>query len=314
MYMSKPFITYEEQVKKLVSEKNLIIKDWDYAIDSLKNFSYYALIGGYKHPFIDIHTRKYINNTCFEDIVRLYEFDEELRVIFFKYICHIERKMRSAISYNFCQKHGECQDEYLSDANYSSLPKHQKGIKKLIKMLDIIVNKNKDHQYLVYQRNKYHNVPLWVVMNTLTFGQISKMFEFLPQNMQGLVCRDFGNVKKNEMIKYLKVLTLYRNVCAHNERLFSYRTYIDIPDTLLHEKLGISKMGSKYRYGKNDLFSVVIAFRYLLSRSDFMEFKRKLLNVLEHYERQSLNLELSVLLEYMGFPKNWKDITRFSKI
>lgn len=237
MYMSKPFITYEEQVKKLVSEKNLIIKDWDYAIDSLKNFSYYALIGGYKHPFIDIHTRKYINNTCFEDIVRLYEFDEELRVIFFKYICHIERKMRSAISYYFCQKHGECQDEYLSDANYSSLPKHQKGIKKLIKMLDIIVNKNKDHQYLVYQRNKYHNVPLWVVMNTLTFGQISKMFEFLPQNMQGL-----------------------------------------------------------------------------LSRADFVEFKRKLLNVLEHYEKQSLNLELSVLLEYMGFPKNWKDIMRFRKI
>lgn len=107
---------------------------------------------------------------------------------------------------------------------------------------------------------------------------------------------------------------MYRNVCAHNERLFSYRTYIDIPDTLLHEKLGISKMGSKYRYGKNDLFSVVIAFCYLLSRADFMEFKRKLLNVLEHYERQSLNLELSVLLECMGFPKNWKDITRFRKI
>lgn len=47
-----------------------------------------------------------------------------------------------------------------------------------------MANKNKDHEYLVYQRNKYHNIPLWVIMNTLTFGQISKMFEFLPQNMQ----------------------------------------------------------------------------------------------------------------------------------
>lgn len=106
-------------------------------------------------------------------------------------------------------------------------------------MLDMMANKNKDHEYLVYQRNKYHNIPLWVIMNTLTFGQISKMFEFLPQNMQGAICQDFGNIKKNEMIKYLKVLTLYRNVCAHNERLFSYHTYIDIPDTLLHKKLGI---------------------------------------------------------------------------
>ena len=47
-----------------------------------------------------------------------------------------------------------------------------------------------DHEYLVYQRNKYHNIPLWVIMNTLTFGQISKMFEFLPQNMQGAICQD----------------------------------------------------------------------------------------------------------------------------
>ena len=50
------------------------------------------------------------------------------------------------------------------------------------------------------------------------------------------------------MIKYLKVLTLYRNVCAHNERLFSYHTYIDIPDTLLHEKLSISKKRFKNTY------------------------------------------------------------------
>ncbi len=131
--------------------------------------------------------------------------------------------MRSSISYHFCKKHGERQEEYLNSNNYSNISKNKNGITKLI-----------------------------------------KMFEFLPQNMQGTICQDFGNVKKNEMIKYLKVLTLYRNVCAHNERLFSYHTYIDIPDTLLHKKLGISKNGSKYIYGKNDLFSVVIAFRYLL--------------------------------------------------
>lgn len=45
-------------------------------------------------------------------------------------------------------------------------------------MLDIMAKQNRDHEYLVYQRNKYHNIPLWVIMNTLTFGQISKMFEF----------------------------------------------------------------------------------------------------------------------------------------
>ena len=154
--MSKPFITYTAQVEKLKNEKNLVITDDDFAVESLQNISYYALIGGYKHPFIDIHTRKYINEACFEDIVALYEFDEELRGIFFKYLCRVERKMRSSISYHFCKKHGERQEEYLNSNNYGNIPKNKNGITKLIKMLDMMANKNKDHEYLVYQRNKYH--------------------------------------------------------------------------------------------------------------------------------------------------------------
>ena len=181
-------------------------------------------------------------------------------------------------------------------------------------MLDNISNKNKNHKYLVYQRNKYHNIPLWVTCNALTFGQISKMFEFLLQNMQGLICQDFGNIKKNEMISYLKVLTLYRNVCAHNERLFSYRTYIDIPDTLIHKRLNIPKSGSKYIYGKNDLFCVVIAFRYLLPQVDFLRFKTQLVHTFNQYEKKNSNLKLNNLYDYMGFPSNWKYITKFHKI
>lgn len=216
--MNKPFITYTAQIEKLKNDKNLIISDSTFAVKSLQNISYYALIGGYKQPFIDIRTRKYINNACFEDIVSLYEFDEELRGIFFKYLCRVERKLRSSISYHFCEKYGERQDAYLNPENYNLLPKYKNGVEKLIHMLDIMAKKNKDHEYIIYQRNKYHNIPLWVMMNALTFGQISKMFEFLPQNLQGTICRDFVNVKKNEMIKYLKVLTLYRNVCLNAMR------------------------------------------------------------------------------------------------
>lgn len=253
-----------------------------------------------------------MNNTSFEDIVALYEFDEELRGLFFKYLCHTEIKLRSSISYYFCQKHGERQEEYLNPANYSKTNK--KGIIKLIKMLGKMANKNKDHKYLIYQRKKYHNVPLWVILNALTFGQISKMFEFLPQNLQGLICQDFGNIKKNEMIKYLKVLTLYRNVCAYNDRLFSYHISIDIPDTLIHKKLNIPEKGSKYKYGKNDLFSVVIAFRYLLPQNDFLRFKKQLVHIFNQYEKKNSNLRLYKLYEYMGFPSNWKHITKFRKI
>ena len=312
--MNKPFITYTAQVEKLTNEKHLIVTDTNFAITSLKNISYFGLIGGYKDPFIDVQTHKYINNTTFEDIVALYEFDEELRGLFFKYLCHIEIKLRSSISYYFCQKHGERQEEYLNPNNYSTSQKSKRGVIKLIKILDNVANKNKDHKYLVYQRNKYHNVPLWVILNALTFGQISKIFEFLPQKMQGLICQDFGNIKKNDMIKYLKVLTLYRNVCAHNERLFSHHTYSSIPDTLIHKKLNIPKHHSKYICGKNDLFCVVITFRHLLPRADFLVFKKPLMHIFNQYKKKNSNLKLDKLYEYMGFPSNWKHITKFRKI
>ena len=93
-----------------------------------------------------------------------------------------------------------------------------------------------------------------------------------------------------------------------------WRTYIDIPDTLLHEKLSISKNGSKNIYGKNDLFSVVITFRYLLPKTDFLLFKKQLLHIFDRYEKQNSNLKLNDLFEYMGFPSNWKEITKFRKI
>ena len=96
------------------------------------------------------------------------------------------------------------------------------------------------------------------------------MFEFLPQNMQGAFA-DFGNVKKMKNDKIFKgINTVTRNVCAHNERCF-LSTYIDIPDTLLHEKLSISKNGSKIHMPEKNiiLFGMIITFRYLLPKTDF---------------------------------------------
>lgn len=308
--MTKPFIPYTSQIEKLQNEKNLIIEDTSFALEMLQNISYYALISGYKQPFINTRTRKYLPNTHFEDLLLLYIFDEELRSIFFKYLCKVERQLRSSISYHFCERHGELQAAYLDCHNYSTKPDYRNGIAKLLKILAYIANQSTDHKYIVYQRNKYHNIPLWVTINVLTFGQLSKMFEFFPQNMQASISKDFRYVQKNEMIKFLKVLTLYRNVCAHNERLFSFRTYIDIPDTLLHSKLQIVKKGSQYIHGKNDLFSVVIAFRYLLPQNEFLQFKKQLIRLFNWYENHSENLTAALLLSYMGFPENWKNITR----
>ena len=309
--MSKPFLTYDQQLDKLQNEKKLQIHDRAAAKEILKNIGYFSLIGGYKTPFINPMTRIYQNNTSFEDIYALYQFDLSLRELVFKYLCEIECKIRQLVSYHFCNLHGEQQTAYLTPGNYNHTKKNAADITRLIQILSYQANKNTEHNYVVHQRKVYHNVPLWVLTNTLTYGQISRFYALLPFQLQSGISKDFPGVNEKNLERYLKILTLFRNVCAHNERLYSFRTQIDFPDTMLHQKLNIPKKGNQYLSGKRDLFGLVIAFRYLLPKQDFLEFKRTLIGIINKYIKNSGQISESSLLDIMGFPANWKDITRY---
>lgn len=309
--MIKPFLSYNSQLEKLTKDKKLIISDSARALQILKNIGYFSLIGGYKTPFINPMTRIYENNTTFEDIYALYKFDQSLRELVFKYLCQIEQKLRQLISYSFCNVHGEQQKEYLNPANYNNSPKNKASIFKLIEVLKYQAVKNKEHQYRLHQRSVYHNVPLWVLINTLTFGQLSHFYSLLPFNIKSAVSKEFPAVKERELEKYLKIFTLFRNVCAHNERLYSFRIHIDFPDNTLLAKLNIPKQGKQYVQGKRDMFGLVIALRYLLPKDVFIEFKRSLQNLIRNYSRQSKRMSEVTLLSMMGFPENWATITRY---
>ncbi len=115
-----------------------------------------------------------------------------------------------------------------------------------------------------------------MLSNVLTFGNLPKMYKVFPQTLRSKICKNFDYVNQRQMEQFLSVLTKFRNVCAHGERLFTYRTIDNISDLPLHQKMSIPKRGIQYVYGKNDLFAVVIAFRYLLSTEDFSAFKQKL--------------------------------------
>ena len=117
--MAKPFLTYDEQLGKLINEKDLVIRELEYAENKLKQIGYFTLIGGYKHPFKNKTTGKYKYDVTFEEIVMLYQFDEELKALFLKYILHEERKIKSLLSYHFCDRFGEAQDSYLDVNSYN---------------------------------------------------------------------------------------------------------------------------------------------------------------------------------------------------
>lgn len=212
---------------------------------------------------------------------------------------------------SFCERFGTDQAAYLDAANYSTARSACSDIRRLLGILRFHANDNMQHEYLVHQRTRHGNVPLWATLNAMTFGQVSKMYELLHPGVKAAVAKQFANVNERQLANVLKVLVLFRNVCVHNERLFSHKVHSDIFDTPLHAKLGIPKAGNEYVQGKRDLFAVVIALRYLLPPTEFLAFKRELSRLIDGFEARNAKIDEARLLDLMGFPFNWKSMARY---
>lgn len=257
----KVFLTYEQQINKLQNEKSLIINDSEYATAILKKISYYSLISGYKQLFKAPATKKYIYGVTFEEIVSFYYFDEQLRSLFFKYILHIEKQMKSMVSYYFCDKYGESQTAYLDIKNYTVTRRNNNDVQRLIKSPQKSISLPSHYSYITHYSKFYGNVPLWVATNAITFGQISKLYQYIPNDIQYKISREFHNVSERQLHQFMRVLTSCRNVCAHGERLFSFTVNETIPDTLLHEKLKIPKRNRQYICGKHENWNRITRYR-----------------------------------------------------
>ena len=125
----------------------------------------------------------------------------------------------------------------------------------------------------------------------------------------------YYNIKPDQFESILKILTEFRNACAHNERIFSFRVLNKsnkpkyIPNFDLHLNLGISKdVSGNYVCGKNDLFSIVIIFKYFLTNDYFIKFCNSLIEECDNFEKQLNSINISKIYKFMGSPHNWKDI------
>ena len=298
----KRFLTYDEQISFLSEQKQLIIEDQEYAKRILFQTGYFALVNGYKRIFKNPQTNKFQGGVRFEDVYGMYCFDRNLRSILLKYILICEQTIKSSLSYHFCQIYGEDQKAYLNPINYLQSENHSRIIKKLIQKMSAQLNENSSYYYIRHYVKRYQSVPFWVLVNTLTLGQVSKMYSCQKSRVKIQICKDFGEIRENELERMLSIMTKFRNVCAHNDRLFNFKTQDALPDLLIHQMLQIPRRLGRYCCGKEDLFAQVIILKMLLQEEDFEWFYTELKQC---FQRHSV---YQTILYQMGFPENWKEI------
>lgn len=313
--MDKPFKTYEELVVKLRDEKKLNIPDESRVIELLKKHSYFSLVSGYKSLF-KLPNGEYRPGTTIEDLLALFEFDNQLRDIFFHAIQIIEKHIKSLLSYAFVEKYGESQAAYLDFHNYQFVGLSQEDtyfrcaeVKRLIQVFTDKVRPPFGQKYLEHQWNQHQNIPLWVLLKAVTLGTASKMYSLCTQDIQASVSKEFPQVLEHQLTGMLDLLTGVRNVCAHNERLYDFNTGKKraIQAMPLHAQLGIGKKKSYYKKGQSDLFAAVVCFKYLLPPDEFQTTMGELKEAINSLCTRTKQFQENKILCCMGFPPNWYD-------
>lgn len=305
----KDFTSYVDQIA-ILENRGLCIPDHQKAVEILSFENYYRLINGYKDLFLKTTgaAEKYKEGASFSEIYALYRFDEELKAQFLKAFLKIENHIKALVAYEFARIHGAY--GYLDATNYHYIQQNQPEINRLIgKIQSIILDKSRyDKRLRHYQCNHNGNIPLWVIIDLLTMGNTSMFFKYMQSKEQNEVARKFF-LQPNIVNNYLNNITLARNICAHNERFFMFRSRTSIGLLPEHKSLNISMVQGKPIKGVRDLFAVLLMTKYLLRDESFFEkMKDEIAKSLSDLKKQIACIAIDEVMNIMGFPSNWQTV------
>ena len=309
---NKEFKNLEEQIEILRS-KGLVINDEEFAKEVLLRENYFFL-SGYRHLFMKSDSnRKYIDGTTFEEVYSLFLFDRSFRNIIFKNILIIENNVKSVLSYTLSLKYGYREKEYLSPRSFTSNPEKYRQVNDIIKKMKRQIKSNAtQHSATMHYVNNYGYIPLWVLVKVLSFGIVGELFSILKKEDQ-INIADVYHIDPETFSNYLVILSNYRNLCAHEDIVFENRTQRQIDDTKYHRILKIDIMNDEYIYGKNDIFALIIIIKQMLKDNEVKDMVLEIQKLFDNLEYNVKSIPIEKVLDRMGFPINWGEITNIDK-
>ena len=265
--MSKEFKTYNEQLA-ILENRGLIINDKNYALQALKEYGYFNIINRYKTPFITETANSERFNTTFESIYALFKVDSALRNILLPHLVDFERRLKASIAHHFSAKYGNDHRKYINIANFQTHGKsNARYSNTLIQKLseDISTFSSKKHKAIRHYLNKYGFIPLWVLMSVLSFGRVASFFKSMNFEEQQKVSADMG-FSVSELSSIVFFIADIRNICAHSDRLYSFKTdaprFTPISNIKELQQLKVPvDTNNNYAYGRFDVLAVLLILK-----------------------------------------------------
>jgi abortive infection bacteriophage resistance protein len=212
---NKPATTIDQQLDLLIS-RGMIVKNRPQAIHYLAHLNYYRL-GAYWLTFESDHqSHQFKPETHFEDVVNLYVFDRELRLLVLDAIERIEVSIRSQWAYTLAHQYGS--HPHL-DPNLFK-PKWDYQLNK--KKLEAELARSKE-AFVKHFNHSYTEElpPVWAICEIMALGTLSQWFGNLRSGQDRNRIARIYNVDELILTSFLHHLSFIRNICAHHSRLWN---------------------------------------------------------------------------------------------
>ena len=307
--MLKTFKTLNEQISILQS-KGLIIDDINATKEILLRENYF-FINGYRHLFLKSTTENnFIYGTNFREIHSLFKFDRQMRNIIFKNLLVIENNVKSIFSYQLSKMYGHKEANYLNADNFDTSPSKSRQLNDLLKKMrkQIRINSSQ-HSATSHYICNYGYIPMWIAVKVLSFGIVSELFTVMKPIDQLEIAKQF-RLDTKTLALYLAILANFRNLCAHEDILYSHRFQREIPNNKYHKILGLVTENEEEMKGKNDLFALIIILKQMLLPDYFTLLMREITYDIELLSGHLKVIGIDKVLDVIGFPANFKEIAR----
>lgn len=292
----KQILTITQQVQSYINA-GMTITSYKDVEEALKSIGFYRL-RGYSFHLYDNSTKKYVPGTKFDDILKLYQYDQELSILIFSMISKIEVALRVRLV-EALLVHGDAL--ILQD---SSIFKEKKMYWQNMSAIASEIARSND-VFIRHNFDKHEGeVPVWARVEVLSFGTLSKIIKNLktgPGSVCSILAANYQYISKKGNVvtpsqkmfaSWVQGVSVLRNMCAHNSRIYN-RTIHTTPEILDADKITPPPL-------HNGLYQILLAMKYLRSSNkEWTEFA-------EEVDKLIQNNNSVINLAAMNLPIDWK--------
>jgi|SRR5690625_56101 len=255
---------------------------------------------GYKgYGFIKSSSNK-IQFTNFNELIAIYQFDAELKTLFYPNIMLIETALKN-YTLDTIIDYGSADFDYIFINLLNDYKKHSAGNskykKKMKRRLEL---KDKIHSAISYNyiKNKpviqhyFHSnkpVPLWAIFEVITFGEFGNFIHCLNEGVRIKIAKDMDlhNTSSNQNGRIIEdiifLLTDLRNAVAHNGVVFDCRYKRSEQPSRLIQYIQSETKVSNVKF--ENIIDYLIIQIYLLKK--FGMSKTKLKRLVRRFQREA---------------------------